>query len=124
MLPERAAAIMAVYEKAELFDELSWHVVVLPRTNEVKEEAIAIKLYAQCNDLFVWASADFEEIKPEDLPLLQQCLIDLQYFEAEYYLGLLFAARKRKMRPRPTFHPEIPQIQAFFDICGPEREES
>jgi len=55
-----------------------------------------------CSDLFHWASADGEDLLPEDLPLLRQCIEDLKKTEAgiwELYVGELFASRKRGMRP-------------------------
>jgi hypothetical protein len=120
MKPERAVAIMAVYEKADLYDELTWHVVYL----DDADNAIAVKLYANCSNLFTWSMEDREEILAEDFPLLMQTLLDLQQHEAEYHLSDLFAARKRKMRPRRTFRPVAPGVQALFGACGPERTDS
>lgn len=105
------------------------------------------RAYAICSDTFAWATADAEEITPEDLPLLQQCLEDLLIVESEYagvpisdmatpdrndsvataYLGALFAARKRKLRPMRCVYGDMnaigPRTAALFDAAGPERED-
>ena len=47
------------------------------------------------SDVFHWGTADYEEVSVRDLPLLIQCIKD-SLDDAD----LLFACRKRKMRPQ------------------------
>lgn len=57
------------------------------------------RLYAQCSDFFEWGTADLEEILPEDIELLEQCVVEVTAFDrTNMYAGELFAARKRKQR--------------------------
>ena len=54
-----------------------------------------------CSDTFAWGCADAETIMAEDIPLLRQTLVDLKAVGdySEMWLGPLFCARKRDMRP-------------------------
>lgn len=83
-----------------------------------------VQLLVQCNDVFWWATADCEEVTPDDLPLLRQTLADLRAVDCTWYLGELFVARKRGMRPqRPWLECEtVPDVSALFLAAGPERE--
>lgn len=84
-----------------------------------------------CSDTFAWGCADAETIEPGDIPLLRTCLADLRtagkYEEA--WLGILFCARKRGMRPMNRWmkdmrsNEEMPDgVYALFCAAGPERE--
>lgn len=56
-------------------------------------------LYINCNDLFVWACADAEEILLEEIPGLQECLkLSPRFGE------LLWCARKRKTKPQKPYY--------------------
>lgn len=82
---------------------------------------IGAKPYVNCNDLFVWACADGEDITEEDLP--------------EFYLAIedcggniktgsdLYCCRKRGMRPQGACYSYYDKKYWFlFNACGPERE--
>lgn len=120
--------VLEIYsEEADLHSELFWR---------VDHPDPGLHLYAMCNDTFYWASADAEEITPVNLSVLEQTSVDLQALEAARtgpvtaqtvlpmcYLGELFAARVRHMRPqRPKYRDMSPGIAALFDSCGPERD--
>ena len=106
------------------------------------------RAFATCSDFFAWATADCEEIAPDDIPLLRQCLADLQNIEREYqgkvydtlsrperndaiatvYLSELFASRKRKLRPMRCVYEDDhaigPKLAELFDAAGPPRDDS
>lgn len=115
-LPPHAAEVMALFgfpNGADASDTMWW------RT----ESDGSITLYAMCNDLFYWATADCEKIEEGDVELLRQTLEDLRQIDEEWALHELFAARKRKMRPqRPCYKHFGPKLTALFDACGPERD--
>ena len=84
-----------------------------------------------CSDTFAWGCADAETITPEDIPLLRQTLADLKaagdYSEA--WLGPLFCARKRGMRPMNRWMRDMTEREGLrggalelFLATGPERE--
>jgi hypothetical protein len=94
------------------------------------------RAFANCSDLFHWATADAEEVRPEDVPLLRQTLTDLKAIEkdnaesvATAWLPELYAARKRGMRPQGAFYAvgdiqrEPLALVALFDAAGPERDD-
>jgi len=118
MTPYEAAEVFALFAEAEAFDSaLLWRVDMTPGANR------EIRLFAECNDLFHWATADFEEITVGDIPLLRRTLEDLKPLRAEYELGHLFAARKRKLRPqRPCYKDMEPAVAALYDACCTEAE--
>ncbi len=105
--------VLAAFEQAELFEGLMWRTA----------DDGGIKLFAQCNDVFAWATADCEEITDDDVPVLQQALRDLQVTKEEYYLPELFVARKRHLRPQKPFYKGMtPATAALFDACCTEAE--
>lgn len=83
-----------------------------------------IRMYAQCSDFFEWGTADREEILPEDLDLLEQCVKDVTELDrTNMYAGDLFAARKRKQRPQGACYKNLPEsLWPLFDAAGPVRE--
>jgi hypothetical protein len=106
MTAEEAAAVLALFEQADSYDLVTWKV-------DMTAGPAAVRLFAICSDVFHYACADAEEITAADLPLLSSCLADLQQAGNEtFYMGELFAARKRKMRPI---------AQAMTDMAGPVR---
>lgn len=119
--------VLTVFDKADAHSELYWRV-----GQDMPDE---IKLFAACNDMFWWATADAEWINAENVAVLEQALVELQQLEDGPdlfgkakrdlplgYLSTLFAARVRKMRPqRPAYRDMSPEIAALFDACGPER---
>lgn len=72
-----------------------------------------------CNDLFVWATADQEPITEKNIEIFEKSVREIPNttgFE-------LFAARVRKMRPQNACYRNIPsRYWKLFDECGPERE--
>lgn len=99
-------------ERADCTDALYWRVY-----------GDEIRLLAQCSDTFYWGTADCEQIDPEDLPLLRQCVDDLIKADAEYYVSELFAARKRGMRPqRPVLRKMPKDVLRLFLKAGPRRD--
>lgn len=121
---ETLIRVLAVWESCDISDGLTWR---------VHEQDV--KVFALCNDLFWWATADLEEITEDDLPLLERCAADLRSVDAEYFLGELFASRQRGMRPQfPWGRTYIrdaqkyegdtlaPAVRALFDATGPERD--
>jgi hypothetical protein len=118
MTPYEAAEVFALFAEADDFDcALLWRVDMTPGANR------EMRLSAECNDLFHWACADFEEITVDDIPLLRQTLDDLKPLSAEYELGHLFAARKRGLRPqRPCYKNMDPPVAALYDACCTDAE--
>jgi hypothetical protein len=116
--PYEAAEVFALFAEADDFDcGVFWRVDMSPGANR------EMRLFAQCNDLFHWATADAEEITADDVPLLRQTLDDLKPLRAEYELGNLFAARKRKLRPQePCYKDMDPPVAALYDACCTEEE--
>jgi len=78
--------------------------------------------YVMCSDTFVWASADAEQITPDNIDLLEQSIEDVKVL-GEAWLGwgfTLFCARVRGIRVMPLLKfPEA--LKELFDACGPER---
>jgi len=87
------------------------------------EEPGTVSFFVNVNDMFYWATADMEPITPEDLPAMRQALADVRTItEQDIYEGfLLWAARKRKMRPQQGAYPDDKRLWALFDACGPAR---
>lgn len=117
MTPYEAAEVMSLWQRADLFGDLSWRVDMREGRNR------AVTLLANCSDLFAWATADCEEITRDDIPLLERTLTDLLAVDAEYLLPELFAARKRRMRPqKPCYKDWPPEVAALFDACCTDEE--
>ncbi len=115
MTPNEAVAVFAVFERGDDYESLIWRVDAKPYYVPV------IKLFATCNDVFFWATADAEEITADDVPLLEACLADLEKCGESWaiaYLAELFAARKRHLRPQKPFYKDMPaDVAALFDAC-------
>lgn len=80
-----------------------------------------VQFYANCSDTFAWATGDAEEITAEDLPLLEQTMVDLGGLDESMWLSELFAARKRGCRPMREFmdsHMLPRSVAALFENCG------
>ena len=118
MTPYEAAEVFALFAEAEDFENgVFWRVDMTPGRNR------EMRLFAECSDLFFWGTADCEEITPADVPLLRHALDDLKPLGAEYELGHLFAARKRKLRPqKPCYKDMAPAVAALYDACCAEEE--
>lgn len=112
---------------------LYWHI------NEESETEDRLTCYINCNDLFAWATADAEEVTPENISVLEQAIKDVKEVGGLLcYAEALFACRVRKMRPqKPAYpgmirskehktyilNPNIRQqdlkLHKLFDDCGP-----
>ena len=75
------------------------------------------------NDLFYWGCGDAEDITPDDMGLLNSTASELEAMGKSCYLGVLFAARKRRLRPQGACYPERDlDLCLLLDACGPYRE--
>ena len=107
--------ILRLYIKYERLEALFWDL------NEYDEIVASVN----CNDLFSWASADAEDITPENFNELKKAHEDLYLVDETYgpiYANELFAARVRQMRPQGAAYPKDKGLWPLFDACGPERE--
>lgn len=80
-----------------------------------------------CSDSFYYATADAEDVlSQEDVDLLEQCIkdcLDTGDRLGELHGTLLYAAKKRKMRPILDIYTHIPTgVQNLLNACGPERK--
>lgn len=117
MTPGQAVEILAVFEQADDYESLSWRVTKSP------DDSYEMRLFANCSDLFFWATADCEEVEFADLGLLNATLADLRELNCEYLLPELFACRKRKLRPQaPAYKNYDVAVRALFDACCTEEE--
>ena len=85
----------------------------------------AFRFAVLCNDVFMWGSADAEEINtPEDVALLRQTYDDCHAIDPYNWIwSMLYCARKRQMRPQGAMYKHVDdQFVEFFSACGPERE--
>jgi len=74
-----------------------------------------------CNDLFMWASADGEPITEETMPLFRKAYDDCN--QDANIAGQLYCSRIKQMRPQGACYSSIPKnLWHLFDACGPERE--
>lgn len=94
--------------------------------------------HINCNDLFWWATADAEDITPENICHIEELgayiegLIkdeatrDLEWVDelCDYSTALL-VCRMRKMRPQNCFTKKIKhqKLREMFEACGPERSD-
>ncbi len=78
-----------------------------------------LEFWILCNDFFIWASADGENVETEeDLILLEQSLK-----ASENDGALLYCARKRKVRPQGAYYTYLKKEDwHLFDACGEKRE--
>lgn len=107
--------LLRVIEAAENNEDLLW-----------REQADGSwKFFVICNDVFWWATADLEEITPDNIHLLEESYRDLKaidYVETSF-TSMLFAARSRGMRPQYPAYPKFfDKVSALLDAAGPPRE--
>jgi len=92
----------------------------------VDGEYAPVSLHCNVNDVFAWGCADAEDIDENSIGDLERARTDL--LEADGRMGglvtsMLYAARKREMRPQGAMYQHIPEgVRHLFDECGPERE--
>lgn len=106
--------LLRVTEAAENNEDLLW-----------REQADGSwKFFVICNDIFWWATADLEEITPDNIHILEESYKDLNaidYVETSF-TSMLFAARARGMRPQRPAYPRDDKVAMLFDAVGPPRE--
>lgn len=107
--------VLAVFGSLDSHDDLWWRC----------DGAYApVTFFVNCNDLFWWGCADLEEVTPENLPVLEQCIVDcgsVRNLDCRIYATSLFCARVRKLRPQGCCYPENRDLWPLFDAAGPER---
>lgn len=110
-------------EVLKFFHDLDAHDMLWWRTDS---EYAPITFFVKCSDTFAWATADVEEIGPNDVETLTKAHADVmeidrggdQYYS--FWVPILFCARKRGLRPMPRL--KVPEeLKVLFDACGPER---
>lgn len=88
-------------------------------------EYAPVAFMVNCSDLFYWASADSEDVTPENISELEKAYSDAKAAceHGRIYAQSLFACRMRKMRPQGACYKSYPaEMWPLFDACGPERE--
>lgn len=87
-----------------------------------------VRFFGMCNDTFWWATADCEQITPENFEILETAFADLDKIGGLVAAGQatrLFAARIRKMRPQGAVYKYLDkELWPLFNACGPERTPS
>lgn len=113
--PEQVVQVLHLFE-FDATEELWWR----------SDEQGRLRLFAQCNDVFAWACADCEEIRPDQLEILAKARADVAEATEDKWpwgFGILFAARVRGMRPQGAMYKHLDKrIWPLLDACGPERE--
>jgi hypothetical protein len=81
-----------------------------------------LRFFVNCNDLFYWASADGEDVTPNNISELERAYADVKAIVGDTDEGqALFASRVRRMRPQNCCYPKHERLWPLFDACGPER---
>jgi hypothetical protein len=94
--------LLKLFRELDMEDELYWHFNEKPFDYKHPKYTDYPTFWVICSDFFHWGSADGEDIEPGDIPLLRQCIEDLKATGAQLWVmevPLLYAARKRGMRP-------------------------
>lgn len=81
-------------------------------------DAGVLSIYVMCSDTFDFASADCEEITPENLPVFRQAFTEAKAVDSGAFLApYLFCARVRKRQPLEEWFKEMKdytEILALF----------
>jgi len=107
---------MDLIAKAEIHDEVFWH-----STGGQKPP----QLMVGCNDFFAWGTADCEPITRANIHHLRAATEECEAIpdrEGSSWIGLLFCAKSRGVRPQGCCYPENALLWPLFDACGPKRE--
>lgn len=90
------------------------------------DEYAPITLFINCNDVFLWGCSDCEEVTPDNIAILEQCVKDVELItERRRHAEVLFCCRVRNMRPQGAYYEERycpKELWSLFDAAGPERE--
>ena len=105
--------VLELYARYDMQDSLSWSAY-----------GGKVSFFANCNDAFWWATADAEDITPENFAILESSFADCN--KALPVIGAihaneLFCSRVRGMRPQGAAYPKESELWPLFDACGPER---
>ena len=96
--------LLIISSKYDMMEELYW--------------TTDLQFYINCNDVFLWGSADAEDVTLKSLNVLEQ-----SYIDAEFDGAYLYCARQRKIRPQGALYSSINKKHwDLFNACGPERE--
>lgn len=109
MMGDFELSLLRLLANHDAHDDLFWNV-----------SGDFVKFFINCSDVFWWATADLEQVTPENLHILKQSYEDA----GDIYGGDLFAARVRNMQPQDPYLDRISdeKIKAHFLACGPKRE--
>lgn len=113
---EFAWTVLDLIAQAELHDEVFWHC-----TGGTK----APEFLVNCSDFFYWGCADCEAITPANVHYLREAIAECEAipnYEGVGYIGSLFCAKVRGLRPQGCTNPKDAAVRALFDACGPKRE--
>lgn len=92
-----------------------------------------VEFSVTCSDEFYNASADAEDLTPDNINVFEQAITDtleatkggvFRNRGCAAYAPMLFCARVRKMRPLPGAYPDGPdhaKVRDMLDACGSER---
>ena len=112
--------VLRIFADDNIRSDLEWTV----------DDCGKINFTATCpDDLFGdWIMNDAEAITEENLPILEQCMVDCKLLDPEfgkYWATDLFVCKIRKMRPHGLRYPDYESILwPLFDACGPEQKSS
>ena len=92
-----------------------------------------VTFFTNANDTFCWACADGEPVRSaEDVEMLERAILDCReaisdksmvgQMKANTWGTVLYAGRKRMMRPQGAAYPQEKELWPLLDACGPERE--
>lgn len=113
--------VLKVFGDAYAHEDLLWMVDDLGK----------VSFMANVSDTFDWGSADGEPILPRHLGELEKAYRDLKALEdgekvqrrSAYtqYVAMLYAARRRQMRPMARAYPPHAGVALLLDACGGNR---
>lgn len=113
--------VLKVFGDAHAHEDLLWSV----------DQYGQVRFMVDVSDTFDWGSADGQDIRPRDLPILEEAFEDLKVLEAPgmgvppasrtMYVGVLYAARMRQRRPMLRAYPQYREVGALLDKAGPVR---
>lgn len=109
--------VLGIFADTECHEDLIWS-----RDRSNWQE---IRFSVLCSDTFDYATADSEEITPENVATLYPTYLDLSNGDHEVLWPTLWCARQRKRRPMPLYYEHLKlagtPLGDFLDAAGPER---
>lgn len=110
MTDKQIRRLLGIAAKWDLFGDLYW-------TEDLQFDV-------NVNDVFFWGCSDGEYIETdEDIDALEQACrdCDAAWKGHGHYGSMLYAARRRGLRPQGAAYPPR-ELWDLFDEAGPERE--